>query len=306
MKPSFCLCVTHAAHIVDRHAPMQRLRDQIGVTESEGAAGVSKAMHDAGVWSYFEMTDRAANHIWSAAQWWKALERCVSFGASTQLTHALFLQDDVILAPRGLEIIRAMVTAVPDQVIALHCAHQASRTLFREGVRWYTSTDGLIGNGYIFPVSSCRDRLADAGPWETNLLREFLVWRKDRVHQDALPHVTEDTLIDMWGMATGRRFWHPIPTCIDHDIKQRSTYGNDHHTHRRPAVTWEDAAGLDVTIEQMCDPEFWKTTPVHLGRFYNGNHWRLPHILKPTPGLAKRVYEIDADMCPQKYAHVYP
>ena len=51
----------------------------------------------------------------------------------------------------------ALVEAYPSHVIGLESVHTASMTLARERQRVYTTSDGLIGVGYVIP----RDILGD-------------------------------------------------------------------------------------------------------------------------------------------------
>ena len=101
------------------------------------------------------------------------------------------------------------------------------------------TADGLVGVGYVVPVP---------------ILKVFLEWRATNLCKGAVESVTEDTLLCVFGVVTGRRFLHPTPTIIDHDTSIASTYGNDAHGHRRPVVTWRDRMpGLDA--------EWWRAVP---------------------------------------------
>lgn len=191
--------------------------------------------------------EQAPNHVWSEHMW--------AWGASTTAEWLLQLQDDVKLADHFMPALRAMLDAVPSHVdvIGLEVPHQAAPALSEDGERWFTTTDMLIGVGYVI---------------RTRALRAFLEWRASALREGALAAVTEDTLLALWCMVTGRRIWHPMPTLIDHDVTLASTYGNDSHENRRPLVRWNSkdwGARLDT-------PAFWApvtTTPPHLGRFYN-------------------------------------
>ena len=172
--------------------------------------------------------------------------------------HLLQLQDDVIVDGQFWPNLRAMLAAVPDQIIGLESVHQASQMLYEAGHNWYTTNDGLIGVGYVIP----RD-----------VLRMFLEWRATMLRPEGYKHVSEDTLIDMFCLSTGRKVWHPIPTIIDHDTDLPSTYGNDSHTHRRPAMTTvRGAKARDYSGRAHHLGRFYELTPRMCRRFVKGYH----------------------------------
>jgi hypothetical protein len=186
-------------------------------------------------------TDRAPNWEWSGKMW--------RWAAETMSTHFLQLQDDVISAPKFWPSLLAMLEALPGQIIGLESVHHRSPDLHAQGHRWYTTSDGLIGVGYVLPMPQ---------------LRDFLVWRATKLCKGAIESITEDTLLCVWALSTGRRIWHPMPTIIDHDVSIPSTYGNDTHAHRRPLVCFADH-------KPATDPSGWRDIdPPHLGSFYDG------------------------------------
>ena len=181
-------------------------------------------------------TDREPNWSWAEKLW--------RWGYETGADHLLQLQDDVIVDANFWPNLRAMLDAVPDQVIGLESVHPACKMLHDAGNNWYTTSDGLIGVGYVIP---------------REVLRVFLEWRATQLRPESYKQVSEDTLIDMFCIATKRRVWHPVVTIIDHDTGLPSTYGNDDHTHRRPSLT---------TVRGD-KPHGWDARNVpHLGRFY--------------------------------------
>jgi hypothetical protein len=246
-----------------------------------------------GVWTgpYREFTERAPNHVWSAAMWdWLVTQ---SPGG-----YCLQLQDDVELAPNFRTVLEAMLQAVPNEVIGLETAHPGAMTVAREGGRWCTTADGLIGVGYVLPSA---------------LLQDFLEWCDRELKLRSVLSISEDTLIGVWALATGRRIWHPVPTIIDHDLSIASTYGNDAHTMRRPSVTWRDGDILGWSDEQLEDVAFWRlpldpltgasTRPHHLGRFYAAtSQLATMHTRSFTLEQAKVA---DADVCAGRYARFF-
>ena len=103
----------------------------------------------------FEMTDRAHVSVWSERQWTKALELSEGKG------HALFLQDDDRVPFSFFAALRAILAAVPDQLIGLHLHHPGAIAASQAGERFVT-TMSCVGIGYVFPAP---------------LLKDFLAWR---------------------------------------------------------------------------------------------------------------------------------
>jgi len=230
-------CISHAPWLPDRVLSMARLRAQLGIAPGP----------------YREETERAANYVWSLSQW--------EWAAKTESENCLFLQDDAIVPGGFYTFLRAMIDAVPGEVIGLQTVHPAAQALAREGHRWFTTSDALVGVGYVLP---------------TALLREFLAWRSSALKPGAVERINEDTLLGLWCTVTGRQIWHPLPTIIDHDVEQPSTYGNDGHTARRPLVRWDTASAPDVIYDGM--EEGWSTAGKivpHLGRFPG---WTVPQL----------------------------
>jgi hypothetical protein len=197
-------------------------------------------------------TERTPNWKWSEDMW--------RWAVSTDASHFLTLQDDVLVAPNFWPALRSMLEAHPEEVICLESVHPATPALAREGHRWMTTSDLMVGVGYVLP---------------TALLREFLAWRErltpgPRVGSDDRHVVPEDTLLACWCVATGRKIWHPIPTIIDHDTDIPSSYGHEAHTARRPEVRWNTWDGIDGVRSWRADIESQaQYEPVHLGRMWD-------------------------------------
>ena len=245
---SFALGISHTPWRRERVMSFARLKKAIDVHGDTAAGAVEYKLFD----------EKAPVWVWAGQMWrWAAESPC---------SHGLFLQDDLIVAPNFWQSLLAMVLAVPDQIIALETVHPGARVLARNGSRWCTSADGLIGCQYVIPRP---------------VLVEMLDWRTHNLRAGALENMSEDGMINVFAMDTGRKIWHPIPAIARPDVSLPSTYGNDHHTHRTPSVTWEDGITLDrmdgggwlpYDLER---PAFWKPdgVPPHFGRFYAATHW---------------------------------
>jgi len=248
------IAISHTPWIEERVASFQRLLGQLGPCE------------------VMSFQDRMPNWAWSFLMWqWAAME------APVDVTHCLFLQDDVEVAPDFWAQLRQMIAQVPYEIIGLESCHPAAPKIASEGIGWYTTIDGLVGPGYVFP---------------RQLLADFIGWRKRELMPGAAVRISEDTLIGVYAMARGRKIYHPVPTIIDHDTSIKSSYLNDEHKHRRPLATWRthDRSTLD------CDA----SNAVHLGRFYESNHWLCrQYVYDWAP---QRHWTCELDRCPEQYA----
>lgn len=202
--------------------------------------------------AYKAFTEKAKAHVWSEALMRWGIEQAEAAGA----THLVQLQDDVIPAPNFWPAAAALVAAYPDELLGLETAHPVAPTLASdddEFVRILTTADGLIGVGWIMPIP---------------LVRKFLEWRRTALREGAIEAITEDTLMGVWCLATGRRVYHPIPTLIDHDLSLESTYGNDAHANRRPTVRWDQAAQFH---------DAWDARELEAVNFWRGGRKRIRH-----------------------------
>lgn len=224
---------------------------------------------------YYEETTRGPWWLWADQMW--------HWGAEQEVPHVLFTQDDALAAPDFLTILSAMISARPDDVLALHTAHPAAMILARQGVRWCSTIDGLIGLGYVFP---------------RGLLAEFLKWREEKLKPRGANLFTEDSLINCWLVATGRRALHPIPTVLDHDVSLASFAAE--RTCGRPRVLWSDEF-LGWNADDLKRVDFWRGPCQHLGRMYAKTHWAAKMIVEDFD----KFYEAEADECPPEYARFF-
>jgi hypothetical protein len=244
---TIALGIPHTPWVPERAQSMARLRKLLGEPLHHTDAAIREGAQPL---HYREFIDRAANAVWSHQLW--------KWGYETGADHLLQLQDDAIVAPDFWPHLRAIIAAVPDKIIGLEAAHPRGRQIAKSGGRWYTTSDMLIGVGYVIP----RELLGLSLRWREMALVDG--WKLD-----------EDMLIGIFCLTTGTRIWHPVPTIIDHDTDLASNYGHENHSHRRPSVTWSDPI---VAGQNMSAPGFWEPSGVpHLGRFYSH-----------TPALARR------------------
>jgi hypothetical protein len=263
---SIALAVPWCPWIPERVESMKRLRAALGIT----AMAMPSSIPDDG---YREFTDKAPNDQWSEAVWtWLA--------TSTRADWCLQLQEDALVAPNFWPALAAFLWDLPKSadLVGLQVPHHAAPALARDGVRRFTTADMLIGVGYLVR----RTALAEFLSWR-DALREG--WRTP-VPPQGLPSLTEDTMLAVWAMTTGRRIWHPIPTLVDHDTSMRSVWGNDAAANRRSLVTWRDC---DLDVKTLEDPRTWNRGPVpHLGRFYDATP---AMALRWIPGFTSADYQ---------------
>ena len=224
MRTTIALAVPHTPWVPERAKSMDRLRKSLATTRG---VGDDRPME----WdSYREFTEQAPNHVWSMDMW--------EWLRDTKADWALQLQDDVQVAPFFWKSLRAMLAAVPSDamVIGLANAHPAAPELFRRGARWFLSPGNVIGWAYAMRHEALARFLADRASYD-----------------DGFRMMNEDEQIGEWCRRVQLPVWHPVPTIVDHDTTIPSTYKNDHHTLKRPPVTWTDG-----TEGAMCDPVWWK------------------------------------------------
>ena len=250
---AFALGIPHAKYRPERQIALGRLMDALNVHHP--------SQEEWNVAAHLKVFDRKCPYWeWSSEMWHWQLE--------TGASHCLTLQDDVMPMAGFWGVVEAMVTAVPDQVLALETVHPAAMHYAREGIgHWLRSWDGLIGVQYVIPRA---------------LMAEFLDWRTWNLRRDAVCYITEDALLDCWLIDTGRRAWHPVPAIASHDVGIPSTnQGFDKHPFRNVSVKWSDGANCAKadgspgwTVEQMATPDFWRVTeaPANMGRFYSATH----------------------------------
>lgn len=201
---SFAFAIPHTPWIPERVESLCRLVDGLGkIPES---------------WPSRIFGERSPNWAWSGAMW--------RWGAEMSTSHFLTLQDDVRV--RGDEFwveVTALARDFPDDVICLETVHPATQALARQGYQAFSTSDLLVGVGYMLPTAK---------------LQAFLRWRDEELKPGAVERIPEDTLLALWCVCTGQRIVHPIPAPIDHDVSLASSYGNDSHALRRPPVRFDN------------------------------------------------------------------
>jgi hypothetical protein len=194
----------------------------------------------------------AHSSVWSEKlwEWWEAS------GADYCLT----IQDDARVAPNFWGCLRAMLEAVPNEVIGLQAIHPAGPALAEVGkYRWYTTRDMLAGVSYVMPRA---------------VVAAFNMWRRCALRPGTAQRLNEDNIVALFCVDHGIRIWHPLPTLVDHHDPAElvpSNYGHGSHGNRNGTWTWLNEMPSD-------DPEWWRPEAggvPHLGRFYQHTPWHL-------------------------------
>jgi len=283
-KPTFALAIPHAPWVKGRVQSILGLLRTLGRTTTVDVAGaMSKAVSPewaAHCRAFCVFHEKEPCEFWS--------ERIWSWFEAQETSHAVQLQDDTRVPENFWPALSALVQAFPEDVIALHSMHTGARALAREGIHAYTTTDGLVGVGYVIPKS---------------VQPAFRDFRENELKPGARHACSEDTVLAMFCMATGRRIVSPCPTILDHDLGVPSSAGpeRERQDFRRPAVTWEDLDVLGGELADLEKKEYWLAGggPTHLGTFYPAVEAScLMHCRSFTMADAERAR---MDVCPPRF-----
>lgn len=175
--------------------------------------------------------------------------------------HACFLNDDVFVCPRFVEVLNTMHLARPDDVLALHTTSPMAQMLLAARQRWFRAF-WLTGPAYSFPL----DRLKSLVAYRARIPRWFIESRN------------EDNVAMQWMWHEQKPAWHPIPAIVKHDTTVPSSLGYDKHPLRAPTFTWEHTP-IEIT------PSFW---------FPNGTPilFECPWLPSPSLALHQQMIEV--------------
>jgi hypothetical protein len=228
MTPAVALALPHAPWAEGRPESFARLRHMLNAGSEV----------DIGKVRVFD--ERESNRLWPTRMW--------KWAVSTGATHLVQLQDDVIVAPNFWPALRAMLTAVPDQIIGLHANHPLTAVQHYAGRRWYRD-HWLTGPAYAWPLSP------DLSCGLPAFVEDWCPKHPDRVEK-----TNEDSLVSEWSYESKIDIWHPVIAITDVDLGVPSTYGNDGHhewsMYRQPRVTWRDLQ----SVAALEDPDWWRCT----------------------------------------------
>ncbi len=109
--------------------------------------------------------------------------------------HALFLDDDAVLAPHFAEVLPKLIAARPEAILCLYSMSEYAPVCYELGHRWHASSDLLCGVGYVMP------RIA---------IGELLSIGFDH------PKRNRDAWVTAAAIFHKRPIWHPTPSIVDH------------------------------------------------------------------------------------------
>lgn len=172
--------------------------------------------------------------VWARRAWELAEDEVPTLGPA----HTVILNDDLVLPPDFDAIVRAMVEAVPLEILSLHTTAPAARS-HRGKTPWVRSYH-YTGPAVVLPPGAAASLMdfATALPWSY------------------VSRVNEDELAAAWAWSRQRPFYSPIPCVIGHDTTVPSTLGYDAHPERETCVPWvEDEPLTDVARWRVARPD---------------------------------------------------
>jgi hypothetical protein len=230
--------IAHAEFLPDRRSSLDRLLAQV-----PGAhVSVSEKREHASIW---------AKRLWE----WAATEDADA---------TILLNDDVSVHPQLVEIVGAMVSAVPGETIALHTSVPVAPTLAAAGQRWLRCY-WLTGPGYVLPRGGAQRLLDWAAAAPRNLVGTM----------------NEDAIGNHEAWSRQKPIWNCLPALVDHDVSVASTLGYDSHPLRRSCVPWTDPA---FASGRLTHPDYWSPAgePVFVD-----NPWMTREALARTERLVR-------------------
>jgi hypothetical protein len=141
----------------------------------------------------------------------------------------LLLNDDITIHPHILKVVKAMVEAVPGEILSLHAQGSDAAAALERGCSWIRSYD-LTGPANVMTPAQARE-LAEF--WEDT---PDLAGPTGRGVLD----INEDNVASQWAYAHQRPMWLALPAPVAHDRSIPSTLGYDHHTLRETSVDWRE------------------------------------------------------------------
>jgi hypothetical protein len=195
-------------------------------------------------WTNFEVMD----DFHGQGCWWNA-KRCWEYGLSTEATHHLLLQDDIVICKDFVTGVFEVVAAFPDKVISLYCN---PRKGFAESQARWGESEGPWGPAIVMNKA---------------LIREFLAWEAVNVKPE-FKH--DDWRLTMFCVNTKQTVKVPFPNLIDHDDGLKSIMGNswnkrrvspDFMGERSPHdFNWQDKGALRKSVNA---PNYDKKFLIH-------------------------------------------
>ena len=244
---SFSLLINHTPWIPERVAALRRMLGELADTWAARTYADPWVMVNGPMPYYLHDTDYRDAGALDRADPSNPKPRYVDFtiaqwrwAAKQDVTHHIFMTDDLYFMPRFWDALAAMVDAKPEAIIGLLSNHPKAVELAPTGEHWYRCNSWIVGPCYVVPHVHMLPLLA----WAESNGCTGQGW-------------SDDSTLNEWNTFHGpAESWHPVPTIIKHDRGTVSTWAHtghgDAYSHER--VSWEDR---DFSIDEMCMKSFW-------------------------------------------------
>jgi hypothetical protein len=228
-----CIFIAHASWSLDREKPLQRLIESLDCdpykTKLSRQLVCSEVKEHSSIWAK------------------RLYERAIADG--NNFTHFVFLNDDITVCSGFAGIIKAMIEAVPDQVMSLHTVVPQARTTADPWLLSYL----LSGPAYLYP----REDLID--------LQRFYELLPASIHQGD----NEDGVGAHHAWSRQKPIWQSVPALVEHDVSVPSTLGYDNHPMRKSLASFDWYADKNnMTTGQLLD------------KLNDVNHWKMKELPK--------------------------
>lgn len=250
MRP--IIVITHAAFDEKRRQSLQHLTSQLRI-EAPDIEFVIAEDHE------------KRGSLWC---WRRAMRMGLHLGA----THIVQLPDDAEVCRDFGAVLTALIKARPSDVFDCIVNHPLGSEVT---TCWYSTTDGYMGHGGVFP---------------RELLVEHLAWREREQIPEEYPN---DAGVNLWAMDTARLIYKPSFSLVRHRIDLPSLDGHDNQPlemRQEQRFLDEHRKGFWVDLPNMLlrswgasesEAPGLATSCTFLGRTYRGNHQALLELLHP-------------------------
>lgn len=158
-------------------------------------------------------------------------------------THQLVLQDDVMVCKDFIPTVQKIIDLLPEEVISLYTPRSAALDLLKKDKHWLVwNTVGAPA--LIIPVP---------------LIYRWMRWSEAFTDPT---HVGEDSRLDLYMLAIGKKAWYPIPSIVQHREDLKSTIGNSFAKGRKSSVflgTQQSGLSIDWSVG-ISSPAHWSYT----------------------------------------------
>jgi hypothetical protein len=158
----------------------------------------------------------------------------------TEATHALFLQEDILLCENFLPAVQRTVEVYPDDIISYYCPRKICTVEHQNGRSWVAIRGGIWGQAMLYPVRH---------------IPAILDWCASTL-TDNYPH--DDTAITAYCLDKGIRAMITIPSLVEHVGYDRSLLGHSAQIGknvRRAALYIGDTDPLSIDWERRAITE---------------------------------------------------